>query len=222
MPSIEKNILAIDSSTSTLRVGLLDAAGRIHESENHDRFRHAEFIFTLIEDVLNQAGLNKNQIEGIVIVSGPGSFTGLRVGMAAAKALALSLGIPLAGLSIYSAIAERLFREHGRAAVLIPSRRDEYYIGKIESPEFDDSRISMITKDQLNDTSDLPPILAIDFDINKLKLSNGQALIGDAFGMTIEDLITAGRPLLKNVNSDDVARMEPLYIQDFKPGVKNG
>lgn len=222
MESIEKNILAIDSSTSTLRVGLLGNAGRIFEAENHDRFRHAEFIFKLIEDVLSQAALDKNRIEGIVIATGPGSFTGLRVGMAAAKALALSLGIPLAGLSIYSAIAGRLFREHGRAAILIPSRRDEYYIGEIESPVFDNKTIAVITKDRLQAGSDLPPILAIDFDISKLELPNEQAVINDAFCMTIEDLITTGQHLLKDTNSEDVARMEPLYIQDFKPGMKNG
>ncbi|PKK84160.1 MAG: tRNA (adenosine(37)-N6)-threonylcarbamoyltransferase complex dimerization subunit type 1 TsaB [candidate division Zixibacteria bacterium HGW-Zixibacteria-1] len=218
MMSKGKNILAIDSSTSVLRVGLAADSGQLYEAENHDRYRHAEFIFKLIEDVMNRAQLDKDDIDVIMIATGPGSFTGLRVGMASAKALAVSLEIPIVGLSIYSAISGRLFREYGRTAVLVPSRRNEYYIGLIESPDFNDTLISVITAEELKNRSNLPPLLGIDLDMSRLEISDNRIVDDISFRLNIIDLINTGLARLQKSGGDDIARLEPLYIQDFKPG----
>ena len=92
-----KKILAIDSSTTFLRVGLQGANDEIFSGENHDRYRHAEFIFPLIDKVISEAKIEKTDIDAIIVATGPGSFTGLRIGMSAAKGLAVALNIPIAG-----------------------------------------------------------------------------------------------------------------------------
>ena len=214
----KKFILAIDSSTSNLRVGLSNTSGQIFAAENSDKYRHAEFIFRLITDVIGKAEIKKTDIDAIVISTGPGSFTGLRVGMATAKALAVSLQIPIAGVSLFAAIAERLYGELGKAAVLVPSRRNEYYLGIIDSPRFDDDSISVIKADKLRSISDLPPLVGIECDLSGLMIPNARVITERDFRVSISDFIASGAVRLDSVGGDDISRLEPLYVQEFKAG----
>ena len=216
MPDEMKTILAIDSATSVLRVGLSLTSGGVTEAVNSDRYRHAEFIFKLIDEVLKKNGADKTDIDAIVINTGPGSFTGLRVGMASAKALAVALRLPLVGVSVFSAVAPRLVRECGPAAVLVPSRRNEFYFGQIESEDFDDGDISVITGERLRQMTDLPPLLGI--DCNPGSLTDINAEIITSFKPGTADLVDVGRIALRKSGGHDIARLEPLYIQDFKTG----
>ncbi|HDL03196.1 MAG: tRNA (adenosine(37)-N6)-threonylcarbamoyltransferase complex dimerization subunit type 1 TsaB [Candidatus Zixiibacteriota bacterium] len=218
MASGKNIILAIDSSTSSLRVGLAVEPGLLYSAINKDRYRHAEFIFGLIEDVIREAGIKKADIDAIVISTGPGSFTGLRVGMATAKALAISLEIPLVGISIFSAIAGRLYREHGKTAVLVPSRRNEYYLGVIDAEKFDDRSISVVKTVELGSISGIPSMLGIECDPAELDIPDVRKLFDQDFQMSIDDFIKSGAVRLGLVGGDDIPRLEPLYIQEFKAG----
>jgi len=218
MTENNRAILAIDSATSVLKVGLSPSIGIIAEAHNSDRYRHAEFIFTLIENVLAKSKLNKAAIGSIIICTGPGSFTGLRVGMASAKALAVSLSIPLGGVSVFSAVAPRLYREQGRAAVLVPSRRNEYYFAPVDSESFDDRSISVITVDELQHATGLPPLYGIDCDLTALKDVEAPIISNESFQVGLADLINIGRQRLEKTGGDDITRLEPLYIQEFKAG----
>ena len=218
--NIQSYILAIDSATSILRVGLSLEDGKLVSLENNDRFRHAEFIFGLIDGVLSRSGVDKSKLKGIVLCTGPGSFTGLRVGMASAKGLASSLGIPLAGVSIYSAIAARLYRRIGRAAVLVPSRRNEYYYGLVDSRDFDNDRIRVITAGELAEHSTDIPLLFIDGEPDGINPQDFKLLDPAEFRVQLEDLIVCGAKKLLTAGGDDISDLEPLYIQTFRAKTK--
>jgi tRNA threonylcarbamoyl adenosine modification protein YeaZ len=212
--------LAIDSSTSVLKVGLAFPNGRIMTLESRDRFRHAEAIFDLIERLLRQNSVDKNDLTMIIISKGPGSFTGLRVGMASAKGLAVSLEIPLVGVSTYAAFAGRLFNEFGKTGVLIPSRRNEFYFGLIESDEFDDDNIKVISVD---DTPFLPDdirLFGIDFDILTLGFPHHRLIMGDEFSPDLRDIVLHGQESFSSRGSDDISKLSPLYIKKFPAGKK--
>jgi tRNA threonylcarbamoyl adenosine modification protein YeaZ len=213
-------ILAIDSSTSTLRVGLHVSRGKVVTLESRDRYRHAEFIFQLIDGVVQKSHHNKDQLDGIVVSTGPGSFTGLRVGLAAAKGLAVSLGIPLTGVSTYSSIAGRLFRQFGPTGVLIPSRRDEFYFGLVDSDSFDDGNIRVISAIEIESQPKNINLLGIDLKIEELNVKGFHVIRPEYFTMEISDYITAGRARLKRSGGDDISRLEPLYIQRFPAKIK--
>ena len=88
-------ILAIDSSSGT-SVAVVDQSGRaLSESQSADRRAHAELIGVLIQDSLERAGITPADITAVVMGIGPGPFTGLRVGMAAASAFAHARALPL-------------------------------------------------------------------------------------------------------------------------------
>ena len=215
MEKIPPHILAIDSSSSVLRVGIPLENGDIISLENKDRFRHAEFIFGLINDLFVKSGTDKSSLEAIIVSTGPGSFTGLRVGMASAKGMAASMNIPLVGISTFSAVAPRLFAHFGKTAVLIPSRRDEYYFGLVDSAEFADESITTIGPDGLQDIDSEVSLWGVDFDVTRLGQSRFRILTPSEFEISIRDFMALGWARLRETGGDDISELEPLYVQNF-------
>lgn len=208
------NLLAIDSSGSTLRVGI-SGGDVFSECINFDRFRHAEFIFNLIEKALKESGVRKTDLDGLVVSTGPGSFTGLRVGLAAAKGLALALGLPLVGIPAYSAIAGPLFAACGRAIVLIPSGRGEYYVYEASDGAFDVNSIAVRKSEEIAALSETIPAFLTDPDIKDSRLKNINQIAPNGFVISTMLYITAGRKRLIEFGGDDIDRLVPLYIQTF-------
>lgn len=90
---------------------------------------HAERLLPMIEDVLEQAGVTFCEVERVAVTTGPGSFTGVRVGVAAARGLALALGIPAVGIGSLQALASETTRSccQGTAVAVLEAKRDEVY-----------------------------------------------------------------------------------------------
>ena len=97
-------ILAIDTSAAQCAVALLGAS--VAEVERRAMERgHAEHLFSMIDVVLNRAGVGYEDVDRIAVCIGPGSFTGVRIGVAAARGIALGRGIPVVGISRFEALA---------------------------------------------------------------------------------------------------------------------
>lgn len=98
-------LLAIDTSAGT-SVAVVDRDGGIlSQLDEFDTRRHAEVVGTLIERALAEAGVSAAQLSGVVAGMGPGPFTGLRVGIAAARAFAFGIGKPVVPLISHDALA---------------------------------------------------------------------------------------------------------------------
>lgn len=121
-------LLAIDTSAGTA-VALVAADGRVlAERSSADTRRHAEVIGPFLAEVLAAAGIAPDALTHVVAGIGPGPFTGLRVGIAAARAFALARGIPLLAVSSHEAVALSLTEggiAAGRFAVVTDARRRE-------------------------------------------------------------------------------------------------
>jgi tRNA threonylcarbamoyl adenosine modification protein YeaZ len=100
-------VLAIDTALDACAAAVLDTArGAIIASETQPMVRgHAEALMPLIARVMDQAGTEFAELDRIAVTTGPGSFTGLRVGISAARGIALAAGKPAVGLSTLSAFA---------------------------------------------------------------------------------------------------------------------
>jgi len=98
-------LLAIDTSAGT-SVAVVDRdRGILAQADEADTRRHAEVIGTLIERVLAEVGVSPRELSGVVAGMGPGPFTGLRVGIAAARAFAFGIGKPVVPLISHDALA---------------------------------------------------------------------------------------------------------------------
>ncbi|MEM6971705.1 MAG: tRNA (adenosine(37)-N6)-threonylcarbamoyltransferase complex dimerization subunit type 1 TsaB [Pseudomonadota bacterium] len=116
-------ILGIDTSAGQCAVALL-AGGRVAASAAETLSRgHAERLFPMIETVLERAGIGPSGLGRIAVCTGPGSFTGLRVGVAAARGLALGRGVPAIGVTRLEAVAAGVVRPLRPPA---PSGREDH------------------------------------------------------------------------------------------------
>ncbi|MFH2036585.1 MAG: tRNA (adenosine(37)-N6)-threonylcarbamoyltransferase complex dimerization subunit type 1 TsaB [Candidatus Zixiibacteriota bacterium] len=212
MRRTSNHILIIDSSTSVLRIGLTLDSDNIAELSNSDKYRHAEFVFKLIDQLLNDNNIIKAQLSGIIVSSGPGSFTGLRVGMASAKGIAVSLGIPIVGVSTFSAIAEPVFSIHGPSLVVIPAKRDEFYYGIVNSEIFEIDSIAIVPTSELDSIAGDRPIFGV--DIENVKYNEKSVSRISSFQPAIIDYLQDGKTKLDS-GGDNLKELEPLYIQNF-------
>jgi tRNA threonylcarbamoyladenosine biosynthesis protein TsaB len=123
------NILGLDTATTTTSVAVMRADGAVYEAEDvapaGSRGRHAEHVLSLAAEVLERAGLRWRDVDLIAVGLGPGGYTGLRIGLASARGLALAHGAPLAGVGTLRALAEPL---HATTVLaIVDARRGELF-----------------------------------------------------------------------------------------------
>ncbi len=130
-------VLAIDTVASLCSACVWDAdAGReLGRCVRDPGKGHAEHLMEVIGEALDAAGKSYGEIGAVAVATGPGSFTGIRVGVAAARGLALALAIPSAGVSTLDALAEEAREAYPGRPVLaaIDARRDELYIASYDA-----------------------------------------------------------------------------------------
>lgn len=124
-------LLALDTAANLCSVAVSDAeSGTMLAQISEDIGKgHAERLMAIIEQVVAEAGIAINEIGKVVTSIGPGSFTGVRVGVATARGLALALRCPAIGISTLEALAYDARKAHPGRPVLsvIDARRDEFY-----------------------------------------------------------------------------------------------
>lgn len=127
------NIVALDTSTEACSVALQCNGDAIFRYRVEPRM-HAKILLPMLSELLDEAGISAQQIDGVAFGRGPGAFTGVRIGTAAAQAIALGGDFPVAPVSTLASIAHRCYREHGRqkVAVAIDARMGEVYWGEYE------------------------------------------------------------------------------------------
>ena len=124
-------ILAIDTALDACAAGVLDTdAGKMIAQESQSMKRgHAEALMPLIARVMKASGIAFAALDRIAATSGPGSFTGLRVGLSAARGIALATGKPAVGVTTLTAYAAPVVSDHGEHPVIaaIDARHDHVY-----------------------------------------------------------------------------------------------
>ncbi len=132
------SILAFDTCLGAIsvavRCGVAQGEWKLHEAYEMRTTGHAERLMPMIAEVMDEAGLAFSGIEQIAVTVGPGSFTGVRVGIAAARALALATGKPVLGMTSLAAMAHLAAERMGASragrpiVVAVDVRRDMAYV----------------------------------------------------------------------------------------------
>ncbi len=129
-------ILAVDTATSACSAAVADAgAGILAEMTVDIGQTHSKYLMGLIDTVLTIAGLGISDIDGFAVTRGPGSFTGLRIGISTVKGLAAASGKPLAGVSTSDALAFQFPFADSLICTLIDARKKEVYASRYRFEE---------------------------------------------------------------------------------------
>src|SRR5580704_5235543 len=125
-------VLAIDTALAACSAAVLDTAyGGIIASESLPMIRgHAEALMPLLARVMKQSSLAFGDLDRVVVTTGPGSFTGLRVGIAAARGIGVATGLPVVGVKTLSAYAAPYLGVDDRGPVLasVDARHAQVYL----------------------------------------------------------------------------------------------
>lgn len=184
-------LLAIDTSAGT-SVAVVDRdRGVLAEHSVEDTRRHAEVIGDLIQRALSDAGIRAHELSAVAVGMGPGPFTGLRVGIAAARAFAFGVGRPVVPIVSHDAVA---FGRTAPVTVVTDARRREVYWSSYDAP--DDAGLPR---------RDRGPALAAPGDVPAdRERVDAHWVSAASLGLLAEALHAAGRPF---------AADEPLYLR---------
>lgn len=122
-------ILAFDTSTKVLSIALAQKKNILVQYRLNINYTHSEYLLPLIDDAIKIADIEKKDIEAIGVVKGPGSFTGLRIGLAVAKGLNMSLHSKLFTYTSLEAIAANQLGSREKVLTILPAQRGEIYGG---------------------------------------------------------------------------------------------
>ncbi len=209
-------LLAIETSDNICGACIYFDDEKYFSSKIILKHAHSEKLFEVVENVIKQASISKKDLKAIAVSAGPGSFTGLRIGMAAAKGMAQALQIPIISVPTFEALAFQIssyLPENSSFNIINKVGRDELYFA-----EFQIKANSYIFKQELK--------IVPNSVENSFK--NEDLIFGNAFELKSNNKnykkISAPNPLyvakwavkfgLENANFD-VDFIEPNYLKDF-------
>jgi tRNA threonylcarbamoyladenosine biosynthesis protein TsaB len=220
-------ILGIETSGTLGGFAVVDEDRLICELVSDVTGRHVEHSVEMIDDLLSRSSLLLDDLDGVAVSLGPGSFTGLRVGLATAKGICLGSGLPLVGVPTLDCIAEGSICWDGLVVPVRDARRGEVYFSIYESKGCSITRLAAHmalpppqAAARVNELSDRRPVLLVGDAIVKYGdriaglLSSTVALApSSAWNARPGTVAVIGRRKLTEGESADIGSIEPMYIR---------
>ena len=145
-------ILAFETSAKAGSVALLEDGILLAESYQNTGLTHSQTIMSMAESMLLCSGKTPKDVEAVAVAAGPGSFTGVRIGVAAAKGFAWGSQIPCYGISTLEAMAQSLGLWQGVICCVMDARRNQVYNGIFRSEQ---GKLTRLTEDRAISLEDL-------------------------------------------------------------------
>lgn len=144
--------LLIDTSNQPLSVAIMDNDKILSEINNNEKVNHSVQLMPAIISAIEEANMTKNDIESIVVADGPGSYTGLRIGVTVAKTLAYALNASLYSVSSLAALAATVTQQDKLIVPIFDARREAVYAGVYSN---DNDKFNIVMEDQYITIEDL-------------------------------------------------------------------
>jgi len=213
-------ILNIETATKNCSVALAFEGKLIAIKEiNSGSYSHAELLHPFVKEVLEMAKISINQIQAIAVSKGPGSFTGLRIGVSAAKGFCFAQNIPLISIETLRSLAHSLAINEGVIAPLLDARRMEVYSAVFSSKH---EQIRAIEAQIINENSfeeylKQGQVYFLGDGAEKCKdlLTHSNAVFMDNQFPSAKEMCALSYVKYKKNDIEDVAYFEPFYLKDF-------
>lgn len=228
-------ILNLETATTVCSVALAKDGELLAKKEINGDYSHAENLTLFIEDVLKQAAIHITQVDAIAVSKGPGSYTGLRIGVSTAKGFCYSLDKPLIAintlehisLSVSTVIKGQDLLTNTLFCPMLDARRMEVYCALYDRNNKCVMPTSALIIDEYSFDEYLKKHILFLFgdgaskckDILKFKTN---VLFFDNIFPSAENMISLSEQAYNNKQFEDVAYFEPFYLKDFIAGKKKG
>ena len=215
-------ILAVDTATTSCSVAIVDNTSLLSEFTLAKEETHSKHLMDMIKAALRMSGLNFSDLDGFAVTRGPGSFTGLRIGISTIKGLAVASEKPVVGVSSLETLALQVSYSRDLICPILDARRGEVYFSRYR---FLNGHLKKQTKERV-----APPYQAVD-DLNEscLFVGNGAVVYKEmilekmgefaSFAPLIQNTIRASTMAylsmakFENNDTDDIEKILPYYIR---------
>lgn len=213
-------ILNIETTTTNCSVSLsYEGEILVLKEDNNANYSHAEWLHVFINDIIASSNYQLKDIDAVAVSKGPGSYTGLRIGVSAAKGLCYALDKPLISISTLEALAHQVNTTEGVIIPMLDARRMEVYSAIFDSSYKDVRKIEAQILDETSFASYLEkgPVYFVGNGVEKTK-----TLLTSANAIFVDDKLPSAREMgalaeikYKKNDIEDVAYFEPYYLKDF-------
>lgn len=212
-------ILNIETATKNCSVALAQNGETILCKEMAEQgFSHAEKLHLFIEEIIKEAGITFSDLSAVAVSQGPGSYTGLRIGVSAAKGLCYALEIPLISVDTLTVLANQLQIEKGIIIPMIDARRMEVYSAIFNSKKemIREVQAEILTDSSFSDIDDTVYFVGDSNEKAKTIVSKSNFNFVDTiFYPSAKEMSAISYKKFLNNSFEDVAYFEPYYLKDF-------
>jgi tRNA threonylcarbamoyladenosine biosynthesis protein TsaB len=219
-------IICLETATNLCSVALIDNAGLVSLRESNELKSHASLLTVFAEEILKNQGIKASDLDAVAVSKGPGSYTGLRIGVSVAKGIAYGASIPLIGvettLSMFWGMKQNIPESEINPLLFCPmldARRMEVYYAIYNSTgeKIKDISAEVVTEDLFTDIPESQRIIFFGDGATKCKdiINHKNAIFAEDFRISAAHM---HKPVFQAFNEgryEDVAYFEPLYLKDF-------
>jgi tRNA threonylcarbamoyladenosine biosynthesis protein TsaB len=213
-------ILNIETSTKNCSVSISKDGELLAIQElNNGNFTHAEVLHPFIDEVIKNSNITINNLSAIAVSKGPGSYTGLRIGVSAAKGLCFALSIPLISVDTLTSLVHSISIDSGIIIPMLDARRMEVYsaVFNSEYQQLREVKAEIIDKTSFLSYLENDKVYFLGDGAEKCKtiIAHTNAIFVDDMYPSAKEMCMFAYDKYKKNDIEDVAYFEPFYLKNF-------
>ena len=213
-------ILNIETTTKNCSVSIAEKGEILAIKElNNGNYSHAEVLHPFILDVLKEANLTSDKIDAVAVSKGPGSYTGLRIGVSAAKGLCFALDKPLISIDTLTSLSFSITIEEGIIVPMLDARRLEVYASVFNEKhqKIREIKAEIIDENSFCEYLERSKVYFLGDGSQKCKeiITHKNAIFIDAKFPSAQEMAKLSYEKYKISDIENVAYFEPFYLKDF-------
>ncbi|MDR2511967.1 MAG: tRNA (adenosine(37)-N6)-threonylcarbamoyltransferase complex dimerization subunit type 1 TsaB [Bacteroidales bacterium] len=223
--------LIIETTTENCSVALSKDGAVVAVKESTENNAHSKNVDVFINEICKESNIALNNIDAIVVSKGPGSYTGLRIGVSTAKGICYALNKPLIAVSSLEALAFHASKKYSITYIFYPmidARRMEVYSaiwkvkGRGEIEEIRDVQAEIIDKNSIDALNFVHKILLLGNGATKFKetfAEDKRIVFDDEIQISATNMVELAEKAFEKQDFEDVAYFTPFYLKDFIAGM---
>lgn len=212
-------ILCLETATTNCSVALsVNGSVVAIEEDSNNLYSHAEKLHAFVEKVCAEASVSIQELDAIAVSMGPGSYTGLRIGVSAAKGLCFALEIPLISISTLESLASQISAETKFVVPMLDARRMEVYAAVFsDNKQVRKTMAEIIVSDSFLEYLEQDAVTFVGSGVEKFKsvCNHSNAVFVENKLPSACQMAKLAEAKYKISDTEDVAYFEPYYLKDF-------